>query len=477
MPRPYVLSVGTLEPRKNQARLVRAYRRLAAEGRPHALVLNGPDGWLDDELRQELAAEGPGRVVRTRDLGAHDLDALYRGADVFAYPSLYEGFGLPVVEALARGVPTVAADASSIPEVAGDAALLVDPLDEEAIADALARVLDDPALAEDLRRRGRERAAAFSWPETARATLRVYRHVVGAPDDDAGRAFRDPMKVTLISTVKDCADSAGAFLASLAAQTRAPDEVVIVDGGSSRRHGRRLRSRRRRDVLVEPGANISRGRNVALAAATHDVIAATDADCELDPGWLEAIVAPIEAGADVSMGWYEPVLETSFERCMAAVNLPLDAGEVDPATFNPSARSVAFRREAIDAVGGYPEWLAIGEDMWVDQRWRELGMDMRFAPDAIVRWRLREGLGSDLAPVLPVRAAAMRRPACIPERHALRFGVYAGTRRRARVGIAPGRGCSRRRRGRLRTNAGAPRMGASSRHPANARSPRWRCRP
>ena len=178
VPRPYVLSVGTLEPRKNQARLVRAFRRLAAEGRPHALVLNGPDGWLDDELHRELAAEGPGRVVRTRDLDANDLDALYRGADVFAYPALYEGFGLPVVEALARGVPTVAAEGSSISEVAGDAGVLVDPLDEQAIADSIARVLDDRSLADDLRRRGPERAATFSWQETARATLRVYRHVV-----------------------------------------------------------------------------------------------------------------------------------------------------------------------------------------------------------------------------------------------------------------------------------------------------------
>jgi glycosyltransferase involved in cell wall biosynthesis len=180
VPRPYLLSVGTLEPRKNQARLVRAYRRLAGEGRPHALVLNGPDGWLDDELRRELDADAPGRIVRTRDLGARDLDALYRGAAAFAYPALYEGFGLPVLEALGRGVPTVAAATSSIPEVAGDAAVLVDPLDEEAIAAALARVLDDPALADDLRRRGPERAAGFSWQETARATLRVYRHVVGA---------------------------------------------------------------------------------------------------------------------------------------------------------------------------------------------------------------------------------------------------------------------------------------------------------
>jgi glycosyltransferase involved in cell wall biosynthesis len=180
VPRPYVLSVGTLEPRKNQARLVRAYRRLAAEGRPHALVLNGPDGWLDDDLRAELSAEGPGRVVRTRDVGSGDLDALYRGADAFAYVSRYEGFGLPVAEALAHGVPTVAADTASLPEVTGDAALLVDPLDEAAISEALARLLDDPALADDLRRRAIERAALFSWRETARATLRVYRHALGA---------------------------------------------------------------------------------------------------------------------------------------------------------------------------------------------------------------------------------------------------------------------------------------------------------
>jgi glycosyltransferase involved in cell wall biosynthesis len=233
-----------------------------------------------------------------------------------------------------------------------------------------------------------------------------------------------PMKVTLISTVKDCANSAEAFLASLAAQTRPPDEVVIVDGGSSDGTAEAYAGDGRVQVLVEPGANISRGRNVALAAATHEVIAATDADCELDPGWLEAIVAPIEAGADVSMGWYEPELETAFDRCMAAVNLPLRAADVDPATFNPSARSVAFRREAIDAVGRYPEWLAIGEDMWVDQRWRELGMDMRFAPDAVVRWRLRRGPGATWRQYFWY-ARGDAQAGMHPERHAVRFGAYA----------------------------------------------------
>ena len=117
---------------------------------------------------------------------------------------------------------------------------------------------------------------------------------------------------------------------------------------------------------MEPGANIARGRNVALAAATHDVIAVTDADCILEPTWLAEIIAPIEAGADVSMGFYEAQVDGFLQACMASVNLPLDASEVDPATFNPSARSVAYRRDAIETVGGYPEWLAIGEDMWVD---------------------------------------------------------------------------------------------------------------
>jgi glycosyltransferase involved in cell wall biosynthesis len=180
VPAPYVLFVGTLEPRKNLVRLVRAYRRaVGASDLPHALVLAGPSGWGTGALLHELARGGPGRIVRTGPLSPEDLDALYRSADAFAYPSLYEGFGLPVVEAMSRGVPTVAAMASSLPEVTGDAALLVDPADEDAIATALRRILTVPALAGELRARGLERSSRFSWAATARATLDAYAGVAG----------------------------------------------------------------------------------------------------------------------------------------------------------------------------------------------------------------------------------------------------------------------------------------------------------
>jgi glycosyltransferase involved in cell wall biosynthesis len=174
---PYILAVGTIEPRKNLVRLVRAFRTLRSEGLPHALVLAGPEGGGMEELREELARGGSDGLILT---GGIDLRCAYLDADVVAYVSLYEGFGLPVIEAMGLGAPVVASNVSSIPEVAGDAAVLVDPTDEAAIADGLRRVLTDAAFADDLRRRGRERAASFSWAATARATLDVYRQVTGA---------------------------------------------------------------------------------------------------------------------------------------------------------------------------------------------------------------------------------------------------------------------------------------------------------
>jgi glycosyltransferase involved in cell wall biosynthesis len=178
IPSPYVLYNGTLEPRKNLVRLVRAYRRVVADGASHALVLAGPLGWRPDPLLAELKHPAPGRVVLTGYVPDGDLDALMRGASAFVYPSHSEGFGLPVLDAMARGVPCVVSATSSLPEVAGDAALFVDPRSTTGLSEALGRVVNDGELAARLAEAGRLRAAGYSWRRTAEATLAVYRSIL-----------------------------------------------------------------------------------------------------------------------------------------------------------------------------------------------------------------------------------------------------------------------------------------------------------
>jgi glycosyltransferase involved in cell wall biosynthesis len=234
------------------------------------------------------------------------------------------------------------------------------------------------------------------------------------------------MKVSLIATVLNADAHIGDFLASIAAQERAPDEIIVVDGGSCDGTLGRLRAAGDAITLLEePGANIARGRNLAIAAASHEAIAVADADCAYAPGWLDSLVAPLEAGADVAMGWTEPVIGSLLDACVASLGFPLEATEVDEASFMPSARSVAFRREAIDAVGGYPEWLAIGEDMWVNHRWRERGFAMWMAPEAVALWHPRGSLREIWTQYVRY-ARGDGRAGMYPERHALRFAVYGG---------------------------------------------------
>lgn len=230
------------------------------------------------------------------------------------------------------------------------------------------------------------------------------------------------MKVSLIATVKDAAPHVRDFLDSIEAQTRAPDEVVIVDGGSTDGTVEILRERSWATVLEEPGANIARGRNLAVAKAAHDAIAVSDADCVLAPDWLEQIVRPLERGADVAMGLYRPLTTSFFEECAAAVGIK-DRDEIRPESYLPSARSVAFLRDAFDDAGGYPEWLDIGEDMYLNQRWRTRGARMRLAEGAVVLRRPRPDPVSywrQFAAYAEGDALA----GMLPRRHAARFAAY-----------------------------------------------------
>jgi glycosyltransferase involved in cell wall biosynthesis len=182
LPDRYVLFVSILQPRKNVKALVRAFAILRAE-RPDLdakLVIAGGKGWEYEGLFANVESLGLRAQVRfTGFVDDEDLPDLYRGARLFVYPSLYEGFGLPILEAMASGVPVIASNVSSMPEVVGDAGLLVDPNDAEALAASMASVLDDAKLAEELRRRGLARARTFSWEAVALKTLEVYAALGG----------------------------------------------------------------------------------------------------------------------------------------------------------------------------------------------------------------------------------------------------------------------------------------------------------
>jgi glycosyltransferase involved in cell wall biosynthesis len=181
----YILSVGSIQPRKNLTRLVAAYARLRrerAEGKLPRLVIVGKQAWLYDETLRAIEEQGIGDLtVLTGYVPDADLPALYSGAVCFVYPSYFEGFGLPPLEAMQCGAPVIAGNRTSLPEVVGEAGLLVDPFDEAAIAAAIARLIDDSDLRAELRVKGLERARMFDWHETARRTLSVYRQIVDKP--------------------------------------------------------------------------------------------------------------------------------------------------------------------------------------------------------------------------------------------------------------------------------------------------------
>ncbi len=180
LPRRYLLTVGTIEPRKNLTRLAQACGPLFAEGEVEALVVVGARGWLEGEFFRYLA-ECPwrDRIILAGHVADADLPALYTGAAVTVQPSLYEGFGLPILEAMACSSPVCASLTSSLPEVGGGAALYFDPFVTEHITDVVRRALTDGALAAEMRRKGLERAQEYSWERTARQTVALYEGILG----------------------------------------------------------------------------------------------------------------------------------------------------------------------------------------------------------------------------------------------------------------------------------------------------------
>ncbi len=205
------------------------------------------------------------------------------------------------------------------------------------------------------------------------------------------------MPVSLVTTVRNEADSLGRLLDSILAQTRQPDEVVIVDGGSTDgtlEVAAGYKDRLPLRLISMPGANISEGRNAAIREARHSIILVTDAGVRLDLGWAEALAGPLlreGSGVDVVSGFFLPDPHTAFERAMGATVLPAPE-DIDPAGFLPSSRSVAFRKGAWAEVGGYPEWLDYCEDLLFDMKLREAGYRFVFAPQAVAYFRPRSGL-------------------------------------------------------------------------------------
>jgi glycosyltransferase involved in cell wall biosynthesis len=236
------------------------------------------------------------------------------------------------------------------------------------------------------------------------------------------------MRVSVVMTVLNEGAAMRVVLDSLAAQTRPPDEVVIADGGSRddtlalvRGYEGRLPLR----VIEAPGANIAQGRNAAIRAARGEIIAVTDAGVRCEAAWLERLTAPFDGTSrppHAVAGFFRSDPQTVFEVAMGATVLP-EARDVNPATYLPSSRSVAFRKSAWEAVGGYPEWLDYSEDVVFDLRLRERYGPFVFAPEAVVHFRPRGGLRA-FARQYYRYARGDGKANLFPRLHAVRYFAY-----------------------------------------------------
>ena len=239
----------------------------------------------------------------------------------------------------------------------------------------------------------------------------------------------DKQKVSLICTVLNEGPAIQKLLDSLVSQTRRPDEIIVVDGGSTddtvavlRRYAEVQQLPLR--VIVAPGANISRGRNIAIEAAAGPVIASTDAGVRLDARWLERLITPFEQASppQVVSGFFVPDPQSTFEAAMGATVLPL-VTDIDPTTFLPSSRSVAFLKSSWAAAGRYPEWLDYCEDLIFDFRLRDECGPFGFEPEAVVYFRPRSTLGAFFKQYYRY-ARGDGKADLYRKRHAIRYATY-----------------------------------------------------
>lgn len=223
-------------------------------------------------------------------------------------------------------------------------------------------------------------------------------HEGATTSTDAGRETR--VSVSVIMTVRNAVDDCASTLESLALQTRRPDEIVIVDGGSTDGTLDMLREfaaiHGNCAIIEAAGANIAQGRNLATRAATCDVIAATDSGCRLDPDWLAELIRPFEDSPDTEIvaGAYRVDPRTLLEEVVGLATMRGQLEPFDAEHFNPSGRSIAYRKSLWERAGGWPEWVRFSEDTLFDHKLRRLGAKWRFARDAVVHWRPRGTLRS-----------------------------------------------------------------------------------
>ncbi len=229
-------------------------------------------------------------------------------------------------------------------------------------------------------------------------TVAIVREYCARKTERCVSARTKQPRISVVVTVLNEAPGMAALLDALRAQTLQPAEIIIVDGGSTDGTWQHIEEAARENFLLRPvrlpGANIAEGRNHGALLAATDIVACTDAGCTPQPDWLERLAAPFIADSQVQVvgGGYRTDPQTRLERVVGLLTMPGQLEPVDPLRFNPSARSVAFRKPAWQAAGGFPDWLHTAEDTLFDCQLRRLGLRFAYAPDAVVRWRPRTSL-------------------------------------------------------------------------------------